>query len=249
MRVAVPKGAAVAHPSAPTVRSIRPALAALLLAVLAAPGAARAQPLPAEAPDLGRPVAERPLHRQRLNMFRLARPRDHLVVMLGDSLTGLAQWSEITGCGNVYNRGIGGDRSDEVLSRLDEVIGLRPAKVFLLVGVNDLIQHVDPQVVAANVREIVRRLRQSGAAVVVTALPPVVRAFRPAINPAIRDLNTALAAIAREQGAGFLDFRRRLATVDDALNGAYTVDGLHLNARGYEIWRDALAPELAGTCD
>ncbi|HZV20619.1 MAG TPA: GDSL-type esterase/lipase family protein, partial [Hyphomicrobiales bacterium] len=75
---------------------------------------------------------------QRLGMFSLSKITSAPVVMLGDSLTKRAQWAEITGCPFLANRGIGGDTSAGVLSRLEESLKLRPRAVFLMIGINDI---------------------------------------------------------------------------------------------------------------
>lgn len=56
------------------------------------------------------------------------------------------------------NRGIAGDDTAGVLARLREVTAGRPAKVFLMIGTNDLTEGVDETRIAANVEQIVARI-------------------------------------------------------------------------------------------
>ena len=80
------------------------------------------------------------------------------MVFLGDSITRGGQWHELFPGVAVKNRGIGGDVTTGVLSRLDPITRGRPAKVFLMIGTNDLFRGTPGQEVAANVGEIVRRI-------------------------------------------------------------------------------------------
>jgi acyl-CoA thioesterase-1 len=66
----------------------------------------------------------------------------------------------------VKNEGINGDTSQGVLGRLDSAAPPGTNIVILKIGVNDLImRHVAPDVIAANKRTIVERLRAKGAEV------------------------------------------------------------------------------------
>ena len=61
------------------------------------------------------------------------------IVFLGNSITaGGKDWSERLNQPNIKNRGIGGDVTEGVLARLDELIYFKPRTVFLLIGINDL---------------------------------------------------------------------------------------------------------------
>ena len=67
------------------------------------------------------------------------------VVFLGNSITqGGGDWSERLDYPNISNRGIGGDVTDGVLARLEEITFFKPKAVFLLIGINDL-WNVNPE--------------------------------------------------------------------------------------------------------
>ena len=67
------------------------------------------------------------------------------VVFLGNSITqGGGDWSERLDYPNISNRGIGGDVTDGVLARLEEITFFKPRAVFLLIGINDL-WNVNPE--------------------------------------------------------------------------------------------------------
>jgi len=60
------------------------------------------------------------------------------IIMLGDSITDEGEWTELLGL-NVKNRGISGDTTERILHRLNSILESKPKQVFLMIGINDLI--------------------------------------------------------------------------------------------------------------
>jgi lysophospholipase L1-like esterase len=182
------------------------------------------------------------------DMFGLSMFHSASVVMLGDSLTQRAQWAEITGCGYLANRGIGGDQSSGVVRRLDEVTALKPSAVFLMIGINDLHRHVPVSTIVGNVRKTIETLNDAGAKVYLTLTLPVARGYVPRMNPTVAELNDAYIRLAKQTNATVVDFRDEVSTAEGALRGDMSVDGLHLNPEGYRVWRDAITPLVRKHC-
>jgi lysophospholipase L1-like esterase len=182
------------------------------------------------------------------DMFALGKFQSAPVVMLGDSLTQRAQWSEITGCRFAANRGIGGDVSAGVLRRLDDVTKLRPSAVFLMIGINDIAKRVPTETIVGNVRRTIERLNDAGAKVYLTLVLPVTRGYVPKMNPTVAELNAAYITLAKETKATVVDFREEMRTPEGALRNELTVDGIHLSPDGYRVWRDAVTPLVARHC-
>ena len=74
---------------------------------------------------------------QRATLFESLPASEDDIVMLGNSITDGGEWAELLGDAHVKNRGISGDTTDGVLERLGTITRGRPAKVFLLIGIND----------------------------------------------------------------------------------------------------------------
>jgi lysophospholipase L1-like esterase len=200
-----------------------------------------------EEPPASTPRKKPSYRGSRLEMFALSAFRTAPVVMLGDSLTERAQWTEITGCGYVANRGIGGDDSAGVLRRLDAIIRMRPAAVFLNVGVNDLVSDVPTETILANVRETIERLTQGGAKVYLTLVLPVTHKFARRTGR-MDELNEAYVKLAAQTGATVVDFRAAMQDRSGMLREEMSFDGIHLTPAGYRPWRDAVAPLVARYC-
>ena len=199
------------------------------------------------------------LRQQRIERFRrlnpLARPGGNVIV--GDSITeGFPIEEMYTGGKRVYNRGISGDSTLDVLARLSEsVFELSPARVFLQIGTNDLNlpKPATPDEIAARIDEICSRvvMQLPGTEVVLISVYPVVETAGPGIqlemvsprtNAAIQDLNRRIAAVAAERGLVYVDLYSRLVDASGQLNRDYTTEGLHLTIAGYEVVLKQLEP-------
>lgn len=162
----------------------------------------------------------------RQDMMALSRLRPN-IVMLGDSHTELATWSELTGCPGVANFGISGNTSADIMARLPGVIAARPRVVFLMIGTNDILGGISLDDTASNVAQITQRLAAENVQVVIQAIPPLV---------------------GREKSVAALNARLK-PTIEPPFTAAdITSDRIHLRASGYAKWRDAAAPLIAMHC-
>jgi lysophospholipase L1-like esterase len=189
---------------------------------------------------------------QRKSLFELLPDTKNEVVFLGNSITDGCEWSELLQNPHAVNRGISGDTSEGVLNRLYQVTRIQPAKVFLLIGINDLSKNVSPDTVYVNIVKIVSTIsRQSPKTkVYVQSILPVNDTFTKFPNhitrmPQVKDLNIRLKNICPKLGATFIDLFSVLKNPnDDLLNPMYTNDGLHLLGEGYKAWAKAIKPYL-----
>ncbi len=174
---------------------------------------------------------------------------DHgALVFLGDSIT--QGWRDV---GSSFpgiqtaNRGIGGDTTRGVLIRLEEdVLGLNPCGVVLLIGTNDLEQKAEPATIAGNLRLIIEALRKKKPAMPVIlceVLPSSPTASRPPEK--VKKLNALyLEAVADEPQVTVLDTWSLFADAHGNAKDEEMPDLLHPNVLGYAKWATALRPIL-----
>jgi lysophospholipase L1-like esterase len=186
----------------------------------------------------------------RRGLFALSKIETASVVMLGDSLTEGAPWRELTGCLSLVNRGIGGDTTTRLLGRLDEVLKLKPRAIFLMIGVNDISLSVPRSTSVENLRAILDRLERADTQPFLAYVLPVTASYaKKGMNGSIADLNTAIAGVlADHRKTKTIDIRPLMRGSDGALREELSYDGLHLSPKGYAVWRDAIAPEIAQYC-
>lgn len=169
------------------------------------------------------------------------------VIFLGNSITDTAEWAELLRNRRVKNRGISGDTSFGVLARLDEVTASKPAKIFLMIGINDLSRGIPDSLITRNFERIVRCIRQASprTTVYLQSVLPTNGSFpqfarHQGKTEHIRVLNDALKRLATEPRQHYVDLHPYLADSSGQLDSRYTNDGLHLNGAGYVRWVRAL---------
>jgi lysophospholipase L1-like esterase len=205
----------------------------------------------ASMPVLAEPAARKlTYYEYRRGLFALSKIETASVVMLGDSLTEGAPWRELTGCLSLVNRGIGGDTTTRLLGRLDEVLKLKPRAIFLMIGVNDISLSVPRSTSVENLRAILDRLERADTQLFLAYVLPVTASYaKKGMNGGIADLNTAIAGVlADHRKTKAIDIRPLMRGSDGALREELSYDGLHLSPKGYAVWRDAIAPEIAQYC-
>ncbi|MCE9531249.1 MAG: GDSL family lipase [Planctomycetes bacterium] len=173
------------------------------------------------------------------------------ILFLGDSITvhwleeGKSVWDSQFARMNAVAFGIGGNKTQHLLWRLrdDELNGLSPRVIVVLIGTNNLGVNTSKQIVAgvqANVSEL--RQRQPQARILLLGLLP--RDERPTdpIRAKIKAVNTGFASLADGKNVFFEDIGDCLLESDGKLSAETSPDFLHLSTEGYRRFAKALRP-------
>ena len=171
------------------------------------------------------------------------------IVLLGDSITEMFDVKLLDGCSKleIYNRGIGGDTTNRLIERLEKnVLCLKPSQLILLIGTNDFGRGADCEYVFENIKKIVNIIKNdnpSGAITLQCVYPVNSSKYELELgrNENIRKLNSMLTDYSNENGLGLLDLTDCLKADDGSLDTQYSDDGVHPNAKGFEIVAKALA--------
>jgi len=191
-------------------------------------------------------------YNQRLTLFESMPDTPNEIIMLGNSITDGCEWSELFQNSNIKNRGISGDITEGVLYRLDEVTRSKPAKVFLLIGINDLSRNITADTVFENICKIATKIRSVSPAtkVFIQSILPVNPAFDnfPRHNtrtPDVLEINKKLEQWCKENNFGFVDlFHSFTEKGTDFMNPEYSNDGLHLTGAGYLKWAEIIKKDI-----
>ncbi len=158
-------------------------------------------------------------------------------VFLGGSQT--AGWKYMNCFKDVINKGAVSNTTSKILKGLGPVISLKPDKVFILEGVNEMWSSNDS--IVARYREILRRLSQGSPKTLIfvqSVLPVVNRSDLS--NEKIAALNEGLKALCNEMpNCVYVDLYSHFA-VGGALNESLTTDGVHLRPDGYKLWQSLI---------
>jgi hypothetical protein len=168
------------------------------------------------------------------------------IAFIGDSITNGGRWSEFFPDLSVVNRGVDGDKSSDVLMRLDSIISSNPTSAFLMVGINDIRQNVPVRIILENFALIVDVLTASNIEVIVQqTIQCDVEVCGPNSVDAVNELNKGLEALARKKGVSLLELGK--LTNNTGLGSRFTYDGFHLSADGYIYWVQKISSQI-GCC-
>ncbi len=181
--------------------------------------------------------------------------KDAELLFLGDSITDAwrgkaAQptWNKYFAPYKALNFGIGGDRTQHVLWRLQhgELEGFRPKVAVLMIGTNNTGSDSAEQI-AAGVTAIVKEIHKQSPNTKVLLLAIFPRGPK-AGNPQrkkIEQINNIISKLDNGRTIKYLDIGQKFLKDDGALTKDIMPDYLHLSAEGYRIWGEAIAPTVA----
>ena len=197
-------------------------------------------------------------YNQKCAAFRL--DNKHLsqgqIVFIGDSITDYYPLDDFYAdlSLSVYNRGIGGDTTSGLLKRLDlSLFALKPTKVSLLIGINDIDTDVPNETLLANYKKILDEIKANlpQAEVFCLSILPVNEDIaRYKINcerttQRVPVVNSAIQTLAEARGYHFVNLYPLFEDGSHHLVKEYAAgDGLHLSHAGYEVWSAAFKPML-----
>lgn len=176
-------------------------------------------------------------------------------VFLGDSLTDFYPIEEFTDLKTV-NRGIAGDTTDDVMRRIDEVIALEPKRLFLQIGINDMIRNGKRKLPASKLVDkifaIINKFDREKTEINVLSLYPVNRRktvvsfvmIKKATNKRVAEVNKLLKERCESEGVSFIYLFDALADDKGNLKKEFTIEGLHLSVKGYAALSERLLPYI-----
>ena len=177
------------------------------------------------------------------------------ILFVGDSITdgwrggGKEVFAKTYGEMHPYNIGIGGDRTEHVIWRLQhgEIEGISPTVAVLMIGTNNLGDNTNEEI-AKGVTKCVKILNDKLPTTKVLLLAIFPRAMNAdnQLRTRIKDINEEIAKLDDGgQHVKYLDIGKKFLEADGTLPKEIMPDALHPNAKGYQIWADATAPAIA----
>jgi lysophospholipase L1-like esterase len=165
----------------------------------------------------------------------------------------LRNWNENFKGWNAADFGWGGDKTQNMLWRLEqgELDGVNPKVIVLMAGTNNIGKQAPADDTDVRAAETVRgvaavlkalRARAPKATIVVMGITPRTDNIR--VMPIIDAANRGIAKLADGHGIRYLNINAQLTDGRGVPLPGMTSDGLHLTAKAYQLWADALKPIL-----
>jgi lysophospholipase L1-like esterase len=184
-----------------------------------------------------------------------ARQGDVDLLFLGDSITqgwnDNEVWKRHYGPRKAANFGVGGDRTQHVLWRIQngELDGIEPRVVVLMIGTNNASSATADEIVQG-VTAIVEELRHRVPKAKILLLGVFPRGQRPdATREKLRAVNARIAGLDDSSHVKVLDIGKAFLNEDGTISREIMPDYLHLTRKGYRIWADAMEPTLWSMLD
>ena len=189
------------------------------------------------------------------------------LVFLGDSITagwsgrGKEVWAKNWAPLKAANFGIGGDRTEHVLWRLDHgnFDGLKPKLIVLMIGTNNTGHegrpqkelnganyHSTPQQTGEGVKAILDRIKAKcpESKVLLLAIFPRGADEKNPARKTNEEVNNIIKGYADDKIVYFMDIGPKFLGSDGTLSKDIMPDLLHPNEKGYEIWTDAIKDKV-----
>ena len=151
----------------------------------------------------------------------------------------------------IYNRGVGGFLSDELLNVIDVcAVDLAPSKLFINIGTNDLSWSSIPiSDLMANYDRIITTVEKSVPNVKIylmayypvnfeTASEEMKECLKIRTNEKITAANAEVKKLAEKHGQRYIDINKNLNDEQGRLKAEFTIEGIHINENGYRAVYD-----------
>jgi beta-glucosidase len=173
------------------------------------------------------------------------------LLLIGDSIThgwegaGKDVWNKYYGKRNAVNLGIGGDGVEHVLWRLEHgnIDGISPKLAVLMIGTNNCMSPAEK--IAEGIKRIVEKLRTSLPQTKVLILAIFPRADQSEqVRQNLVKTNQIISKLADNKMVFYLDIGPKFLDANGKLGRDIMPDLLHPNAKGYQIWAEAIEPTV-----
>jgi lysophospholipase L1-like esterase len=177
------------------------------------------------------------------------------LVFIGDSITqgwegaGKEVWEKFYAPRKPLNLGYSGDRTEHVIWRLThgELTDLKPKLFVIMIGTNNTGHRQDPaEQTADGIKRIIELLQINSPASKILLLSVFPRDEKP--DGPLRQLNNKVNSIIQGYADGtsiqWLDMTSVFLTPDGTLSKETMPDFLHPQAKGYQMWAEAMEPKI-----
>lgn len=201
-------------------------------------------------PQFGQERKYSTFYEQRATLFEELPITSKDIIFLGNSITNGGEWAELFRNPNIKNRGISGDICMGVYDRLDPILKGKPAKIFLLIGINDVSRGTSADTIISQIGMIVDKIKRESpkTKLYLQSVLPVNECYNMFSGhtsrwQVVKQINDLLKLLADKEQAKFVDLYSHFVDGDTGkMNPQYTNDGLHLLGKGYLLWRDIVKP-------
>lgn len=146
----------------------------------------------------------------------------------------------------VVNRGFGGSQlADSVNYAAELITSYHPRQVIIYAGGNDIKAGKAPELVFGDFVALVQKIRAGAPQAKIAYISSAPNPARWAQVDQIRQLNSLISSYCKRHDCEFINVFPLMLGADGLPKpDIYVADRLHMNPKGYAIWREAVGPYL-----
>lgn len=171
------------------------------------------------------------------------------VCFFGNSITFHSDFQKDYPHLKIINLGYSGDKIDGMLFRYKQIASVRPDKIFIMAGHNDLVnKHLTMEGFKTKYVQLIDSIQRANpnSIIYLESILPVNHQMRPDIIPTYRiiEANNIIKSLAEEHSMVYVDLFSLYADNNKELPTVLTTDGIHLRPSSYKIWSDNISQYL-----
>lgn len=169
---------------------------------------------------------------------------DAEIAFIGDSLTSGGNFQDYFPDRKIINLGYGGDTIVGVTQRVSMLKNTTPEKIFLLVGINGL-TNFNGDISLESYSNLLSAIKEAvpDAQVYVQSLLPISNEKTKELmcsNDTIVKFNESIKNLTEQNQMTYIDLFSKFEE-NNYMKADLTVDGIHINSKGYDVWTDTIA--------
>jgi|WetSurSiteA1Bulk_404760.scaffolds.fasta_scaffold09961_2 lysophospholipase L1-like esterase len=191
--------------------------------------------------------------KQRESMFEILPKDSSEIIFIGNSIARGCEWNELFKNLKIKNRGIGGNKTYDVLMRISNTLESKPKKIFILIGINDLSEDLPIDSIFKNYNQIMEKIKNESPTteVYIQSILPINDKYYGgfATNEKIKLLNLRLQSLADDKNLKYINLYSHFLDSEGNLSEMYSNDGIHLLGRGYQLWKSIIEKDVNDNID
>ncbi len=144
----------------------------------------------------------------------------------------------------IINTGFGGSHATDLLAYTNELIlTFNPYQIFIYIGDNDIAANKKPKKIAITTLAIIKRIREKrrDAQIILIAAKPSINRW--SLKHKYKNLNRKFKRLCKKDNLlQYADVWKPMLQGRKLKQDIFEDDGLHMNAKGYEIWSSVIKP-------
>lgn len=189
-------------------------------------------------------VADGPFRAHRYDSFQATPTEPGQILFAGNSITNMHSWFEAFGSHQeVIGRGNSGGFAYELLDNLESYISAKPAKMFVMIGTNDVSSGVSAELTSRRIQAIITRVRLESPETELYIESILPRSNNPKVDyENCNTLTKNYIAQLNDPKVHFVNLSQVCAPLNG--NSTWTHDGLHPRPTGYAAWCHEIEGEV-----